>query len=69
MPSSGGTLNADVQAVVIRIILVSAPQFDAPNLRIYLEQHLVTEPDSQPKDYGSRNLARAIAKTRPESER
>ena len=41
-------------------------QFDAPNLRIYLEQHLATEPGTlEPKDYGVA-LARAIAKTRPE---
>ncbi len=62
----GVVLNADVQAVVIKDNFRFRSQFEAPNLRIYLEQHLSTEPGTlEPKDYGV-TLARAIAKTRPE---
>ena len=59
-------MNADVQAVVIRDNFRFKSQFDAPLLRIYLEQHLSLEPGSlEPKDYGVA-LARAIGKIRPE---
>src|SRR4051812_9732570 len=62
----GVVLNADVQAVVIKDNFRFRSQFDAPNLRIYLEQHLSMEAGSlEPKDYGVA-LARAIGKTRPE---
>jgi len=62
----GVVMNADVQAVVIRDNFRFKSQFDAPLLRIYLEQHLSLEPGSlEPKDYGVA-LARAIGKIRPE---
>ncbi len=62
----GAFLNADVQAVVIRDNFRYRCQFDAPNLRSYLEQHLSVEPGSlEPKDFGVA-LARAIGKIRPE---
>src|SRR6187397_1554936 len=62
----GVVLNADMQAVVIKDNFRFRSQFDAPNLRIYLEQHLSMEAGSiEPKDYGVA-LARAIGKIRPE---
>ena len=62
----GALLNADVQAVVIRDNFRFRSQFDAPNLRIYLEQHLSVEPGTlEPQDYGVA-LAKAIGKIRPE---
>ena len=60
----GVVLNADVQAVVIKDNFRFRTQFEAPNLRTYLEQHLSVELGSlEPKDYGV-TLAQAIAKTR-----
>ncbi|HSI14121.1 MAG TPA: hypothetical protein VK961_18885 [Chthoniobacter sp.] len=62
----GALLNTDVQAVVIRDNFRFRCQFDAPNLRIYLEQHLSVEPGTlEPQDYGVA-LAKAIGKIRPE---
>ena len=62
----GVVLNADVQAVVIKDNFRFRTQFEAPNLRTYLEQHLSVELGSlEPKDYGVA-LAQAIGKTRPE---
>src|SRR5881394_3352543 len=62
----GVVMNADVQAVIIKDNFRFKSQFDAPLLRIYLEQHLSQECGSlEPKDYGVA-LARAIGKIRPE---
>lgn len=62
----GTVLNADVQAVVIRDNFRFRSQFDAVNLRSYLEQHSTVEPGTlEPGDYGVA-LARVIAKFRPE---
>src|SRR5881394_2441927 len=62
----GVVMNADVQAVIIKDNFRFKSQFDAPLLRIYLEQHLSQECGSlEPKDYGVA-LARAVGKIRPE---
>src|SRR5258708_5476146 len=59
-------MNAGLQAVIITDKLRFQFQFDAPLLRIYLEQHLSQECGSlEPKDYGVA-LARAVGKIRPE---
>ncbi|MFN0127243.1 MAG: decarboxylase [Verrucomicrobiales bacterium] len=62
----GALLNTDAQAVLIKDNFRFRSQWEAPNLRAYLEQHLAVEPGSlEPKDYGVA-LARAIGKIRPE---
>jgi arginine decarboxylase len=63
---AGVILNADVQAVVIKDNFVFRSRFDAPLLRLHLEQHLAIDPGTlEPKDYGVA-LAQAINKVRPE---
>ncbi len=62
----GTVLNADVQAVIIKDNFRFRSQFDAVNLRSYLEQHSSVEPGTlEPGDYGVA-LAKVIAKFRPE---
>lgn len=62
----GTVLNADVQAVIIKDNFRFRSQFDAVNLRNYLEQHSSVEPGTlEPGDYGVA-LAKVIAKFRPE---
>lgn len=62
----GTVLNADVQAVLIKDNFRFRSQFDAPNLRAYLEQHAPVEPGTlEPDDYAVA-LAKVIGKFRPE---
>lgn len=62
----GAVLNPDVQAVLIKDSFRFRSQFDAPNLRVYLEQHARVDPDSlEPEDYAVA-LARVIGQFRPE---